>query len=197
MNIQRDREIQHHILNSLALFATPKKLKKYHVLEIGSGFGHTARIYCNFFKKYDAIDKDNHMINGTIKNTHPIYYNLIYYVDDIMNTKLQNNKYKIIFAHNTIHYIYSLGNALHNIFENIYRLLKKIGICIIIESLPRPMGWLDPRLNSESDQFNENIWMRKKNDLDITHNYIMENCNNRYFEGMYHRCYVIKNIRNS
>jgi 2-polyprenyl-3-methyl-5-hydroxy-6-metoxy-1,4-benzoquinol methylase len=179
-----------NIFNILTETYNPRKLKKYKVLEIGCGHGSFARQLCLFFRKYDAIDIDTETINSAKKQTHEIYSNLTFVVDNILDTLTQNKKYKIIFASNAIHYI---GN-LHILFENIYKLLKKNGICIILENKPEPKRWKYHALNIQSEKFDEIQWLYKKKQLDDTHEYILKNCDYRYIEGNYTRFYVIRKI---
>lgn len=178
------------LFNILVRKTNPKKIIRYNVLEIGCGYGHFARSMCMFFRKYDAVDINTERIDNAKKLTHPIYSNLTFFVDNILNLSTQNIQYKIIFALHAIHYI---GN-LEILFENIYKLLQKNGKLIIVENKPEPVRWGDSRLNIESDKFNEKIWMDKKKQLDDTHNYILKKCDMVYIEGNYYRYYVIKNI---
>lgn len=168
----------------------PKKFKQYNVLEIGCGLGHFARQMSFFFKKYDAIDISPEIINSARKQTHQIYLNLTFFVANILDAPMSNQRYKIIFASNAIHMI---GNF-EVLFANIYQRLKKNGICIIVENKPEPARWADQSLNILSDNFDEKRWLYKKKQLDDTHKYIETYCNYQYIDGQYNRFYVIRNI---
>ena len=139
-------------------YGTLNKLRKCNVLEIGCGLGNKSRFFCNFFKSYIATDRNKNKINESIKLTHPLYENLTFIVDDIIETKI-TNKFNIIIAINVIHY---MEQQINIVFDNMIKMLKKNSIIIISEPPIKPENWLDDRLNKKSDKFDKSIWNLKK-----------------------------------
>jgi SAM-dependent methyltransferase len=166
------------------------KLRKCSALEIGCGIGIESRFFYNFFKTYIAIDTDKQAISIANENKHSLYKNLYFMTDDIKTTNITDKK-DIIISINTIHYIYKKTD-LDLVFKNIFSLLTKNGICIIIEPKITSVGWGDSRLNESSPQFNKELWNDKKKSLNNEHIYIINNITNfNYSEYEDYRIYVI------
>ena len=110
-------------------------------------------------------------------------------IDDIKTTNIRD-KMDIIISINTIHFINKTD--LNIVFKNIFNLLTKNGICIIIEPKITPVRWGDSRLNESSAQFNKKIWNDKKKSLNNEHIYIINNITNfNYSEHEDYRIYII------
>jgi SAM-dependent methyltransferase len=170
-------------------FKTLNKLRKCNVLEIGCSTGQTSRFFCNFFKTYTGSDINKKLINICNSDKHPLYENLTYICDDIIETKIIDKKH-IILANNTIHNIKAV--KLSKTFSNIFKLLTKNGICILRESLIEPNGWQSDTMNISSPLFDIVEWNKKKKELKDLHKYIMENLNVTYYEYDICRIYLIK-----
>jgi len=169
-------------------YKTLNQLHKCDVLEIGCGNGIHSRFFCNFFRKYIAIDNNEKKILEAKNNTHSLYENLTFSVDDILKIKI-TNKFNIILAKNVIHY---MEKQIDIAFINILKLLKKNGIFIIIENIIKPDGWLDDTLNKKSDKFNQLRWNKKKKQLEDEHNYIINLPNINYTEYDFCRIYILQ-----
>jgi len=159
----------YHILDILKdTFKTTTKIHACNVLEIGCGTGVDSRNLCEFFKTYLAMDcKKN--IDLAKENTHALYSNLTFIVDDIVETALPARKKQIILSLNTIHLVSDIDAAI----KNIIKLLVKNGICLIVEPLIKPVDWLDERLNSTSPAFNNDLWLIKEKALRDEFNYLV------------------------
>ena len=104
-------------------YDTLNKLRKCNAIEIGCCCNsHDSRFFCNFFKSYIATDKSDIKINESIKLTHLLYENLIFIVDDIIESKL-TKKFNIIIAKNVIHFTEQKINIA---FDNMIKMLKKM-----------------------------------------------------------------------
>lgn len=168
-------------------YVTLSKLRKCDALEIGCGYGNESRFLCNFLKTYKATDKSETIINEAKKMTHPLYENLTFVVDNIVESKI-TDKFNIIIAKNVIHF---MNKKINIAFENMIKFLKKDGIIIIIEPIIKPDGWIDEALNKKSDKFDKSIWDHKKKQLEDEHNYIINFPNTTYTEYESCRVYIV------
>lgn len=168
-------------------YGTLSKLRKCDTLEIGCRHGHESRFICNFMKTYTATDINKNSITEAQKLTHPLFENLTFIVDNIVESKI-TNKFNIIIAKNVIHFT---GKKINIAFDNMIKCLKKDGIIIISEPMIKPDGWNDDALNKKSDKFDKSIWDHKKKLLENEHNYIINLPNTTYTEYESSRVYII------
>jgi SAM-dependent methyltransferase len=168
-------------------YGTLNKLRKCDVLEIGCGNGRDSKFFCNFSKTYIATDKSKAKINEAENLKHPLYENLTFMVNDIVESKI-TNKFNIIIAINVIHFT---GNKINIAFDNMMKCLKKDGIIIITEPHIKPVNWGDESLNKKSDKFDKSMWNRKKKELKDEHNYIINLPNITYDEYESCRVYIV------
>ena len=77
-----------------------KKINNLSMLEIGCGIGIESKFFSPFVKTYVAIDKNPDAITMAIKNKHPIYNNLTFMLDDMMDMKIKDHD--IILSINTM-----------------------------------------------------------------------------------------------
>ena len=111
-------------------------------------------------------------------------------IDNIKTTNI-TDKMDIIISINTIHFIDNKTD-LDIVFKNIFNLLTKNGICIIIEPKIIPVEWGNSKLNKLSSQFNKELWNNKKKLLNNEHSYITNNIRNfNYSEYEDYRLYII------
>ena len=168
-------------------FGTLNKLRKCDALEVGCSNGRESRFFCNFFKTYIATDKSKADINKAEKLTHPLYENLTFMVNDIVESNI-TNKFNIIIASNVIHFT---GNKINIAFDNMMKCLKKDGIIIITEPHIKPINWMDDKFNNKSEKFDKSAWNRKKKELKDEHDYIGNLPNITYVEYESCRVYIV------
>jgi len=168
-------------------FGTLNKLRKCDALEVGCSNGRESRFFCNFFKTYIATDKSKPLINEAEKLTHPLYENLTFMVNDIVESNI-TNKFNIIIANNVIHFT---ENKINIAFDNMMKCLKKDGIIIITEPHIKPINWVDDKFNNKSEKFDKSAWNRKKKELKDEHEYIINLLNITYVEYESCRVYIV------
>lgn len=162
-------------------------LRKCKVLEIGCGVGLLATQLCLFFKKYNAIDRDQEVIDIAKSNTHSLYENLRFDVYNIMNDNYTIKKKNIIIAINVVHFI----KDFEKFFIKVNKILTKNGICIIFEPPIEPNGWGTNLFNETSSEFDINKWNFKKKVLIDEYEYIMNHTNAKYYEHKNCRIFII------
>ena len=165
-----------------------KILNNLSVFEIGCGHERLAIELCQLFYKYTAIDKNNENIINAKINTFSLYNNLEFRIENINNEINDLLRYDIIISKNCVHFIKNFDKF----FSKINDLLLTNGIIMIIEPIIEPNNWMDNTLNEKSEFFNIDIWNFKKNQLLYEHEYIMNNCNVKYYEYAKCRIYIIE-----
>ena len=144
-----------------------KNISECKILEIGCGNGNMALLLAPFCIKYDAIDMNSKSISNAINNTPNIYKNLHFYNYTLKNNKL-DNKYDAIISCRSFHY----GKEL----------LNNNGIIIIIDIIiTETTKWQDDKLNKTSSEFDQEIYNKKKQEIDLSRQFLLQQKNIKHF----------------
>ena len=100
-------------------------------LSIGCGNGELERglIEIGCVKNVDAFDINPSSINNAKKIAYENGYSINYFIADANIVSLENNRYDIVIAHNSIHHIKNLERIMQQICSS----MKKNGLFIMIE----------------------------------------------------------------
>jgi 2-polyprenyl-3-methyl-5-hydroxy-6-metoxy-1,4-benzoquinol methylase len=100
-------------------------------LSIGCGNGELERglIEIGCAKSIDAFDINPSSIDTAKKIANEKGYSINYFTADANEVILENNRYDIVFAHNSVHHIKNLEHTMHQISGS----MKKDGLFIMVE----------------------------------------------------------------
>ena len=137
-----------------------KKLDKMRVLEVGIGNGNNSILLSKKFASYYGIEPDKQVYEVLLKvskdtKIKTYNYNLEQFADKTLK------KFHLIYLRNVIHFL-----DYDNFITICNKILKKNSYIIIQNPQANPQRWGDNRLNVDSDEFDETIWLRTKNRLD-------------------------------
>ena len=153
-----------------------KNISECKILEIGCGNGNMALLLAPFCIKYDAIDMNPKSITNAKNNTPTIYNNLHFYNYTLKNNKL-DDKYDVIISCRSFHY----GNYEKKL-QTMKKLLNTNGIIIIIDIIiTETTKWQDDKLNKTSPIFNQNLYDKKKQEIDISRDFLLNEKNMKHF----------------
>ena len=150
-----------------------KNISECKILEVGCGNGKMALLLAPFCIKYDAIDMNPKSITNAIENTPTIYKNLHFYNYTLKNNQL-NDTYDVIISCRTFHY----GNNHEKKLLTMKKLLNTNGIIIIIDIIiTETSKWQDNTLNKTSSIFNQSIYDKKKQEINISRTFLLNEKN--------------------
>ena len=154
-----------------------QNISKCKILEVGCGNGSMALLLAPYCIKYDAIDMNSNYISNAINNTPTIYKNLYFYNYTLKNNKLAD-KYDAIISCRSFHY----GNDYMKKLQAMKKLLNTNGIIIIIDIIiTETTKWQDDKLNKTSPIFNQNLYDKKKQEIDISRDFLLNEKNMKHF----------------
>ncbi len=124
-SIPYHKELHEHISDYIK--SSFDKNKEYHILDLGTGTGITAKLIQNLLpqSKIDAVDFSEHMLDGAKNKLGS--KNVRYIIGDYSNIKF-DKKYDIIISVIGIHHQNTVGKK--KLFKKIYSLLNKNGVFI-------------------------------------------------------------------
>jgi len=115
----------HEILSEL----TEKKLD-YSILEVGCGNGYTSsKLTKKISAKFFGIDSNKNMIKLALKRRN----NVTFKVDNILNTKIKDEKFDIVFSERCLINLNTWKSQMKAL-RQIHRILKKGGYFIMLEA---------------------------------------------------------------
>ena len=145
-----------------------RKTENLDVLEVGTGNALKSISLSKIFNSYDGLEPDEEMYKLSIKNCQKTNCKI-----EIFNTGIEdfqtNKKYDLILFANSFHFVEPKPTL-----EKLSDLLKEGGKVIIDEPKPEPYGWGLPKFNKDSNQFDPQLWERKKKRLLWIHNIITQ-----------------------
>lgn len=139
---------------------------KRRALEIGCGNGEKSYWLSLMFDSYYAIDINANAI-GYAKQNKPDIVPIEFVSTTIENVKEENFDAIILI------YTFHLQNNYQTMFEELTKRLNSDGVILIIEPHTEPFGWMDDRLNKNSQEFDEKIWAYKLKQLYDTHEFLL------------------------
>jgi len=147
-----NKKLKEYLLSNLQKYTN---LSKSVVLDVGCGNGRFANLMKTDIRKYYGVDPSEEYIKhakGEFQKINNIKFK-IGRAENIPYTK----HFDIILYTFSWHYIQNYKKAI----KELNRLSNKKTIVVILEPLQIPKGYLDPRLNKNSKQFDKTVWKNK------------------------------------
>lgn len=154
-----------YILKKISEYLDPLESS---ILEIGIGNGRFGFLLSNFVKEYFGIDPDNEYVN-IAKTNIPKDSKIEYKVGSAEEIPYKR-KFDIILFANSWHFIKDFNKAI----TKVDKVLNKTGIIIILEPSENTKKWASPKLNKDSNEFDEKIYEKKINKINYAKKILLE-----------------------
>ena len=140
-----------------------KPLKQMTVLEVGIGNGNKSIPISQYFKSYFGIEPLKYIYDVFIdmcKKNNSIIKSYNMNLEKFSTTT--NKKFDLIILINVIHFV-----GIDNLIKQSQKILKKNAFIIIQNPHVQPIGWGNKQFVKDSDEYDENKWLKFKNQLEI------------------------------
>ena len=142
------------------------------LIEFGCGAGRFANMFSRMVKNYLGVDSDEGLIDiaKEIINRDNVGFEI-----GSMDSFSCEEKADII----AYPFSFWFSKDFGAVFENAYNLLKDDGVLFVLLKKQVPFGWSDSRLNKDSKNFNEKVYLKNVKRIAMAETFLRDN---KYFE---------------